>query len=243
MDNWHDYRVESRREIIALMRALSDKGQMIKMAINGNSDSCITSILEVDVDNDLLYLDRSIDREQNRRMVAAPKVSFDTALDKIRIMFATHTRDDCEYTERPALCMEIPESVVRLQRRELFRMTTPVVNPVRCAIVLPEDLGEGTVFFPLADISGGGIAMLDEKTVLDNTIGRIYKGCRIDIPDIGVITCSLQIRSSQDLTLLNGKTNRRLGCLFMEMPRSNQGILERYITKLQRELAAKLGNH
>jgi c-di-GMP-binding flagellar brake protein YcgR len=239
MDAWHDYRVESRREILSLLRALSDKGQLITMAVPAMKDTCVTSILEVDADNDIVYLDRPIDREQGRRMVAADKVAFDTALDKIRIMFASSTLNDCEHNERPAMCIELPDGVIRLQRRELFRMATPVVNPVRCALPLPEDLGEGTVYFPLADISGGGVALLDEKTMLDNTPGRVYKSCRIDIPDIGQVNCSLEVRNSQDMKLLNGKTNRRLGCQFMDMPRSAQAVVERYITKLQRELNAR----
>jgi c-di-GMP-binding flagellar brake protein YcgR len=239
-DNLQDYRIESRLEIIALLRALSEKNQFVKMSIIGHNDACVTSILEVDAENDYLLLDCSIDNEQNRRMISADKVSFDTALDKIRIMFSTTSMEECMFEGRLALRMPIPDNLIRLQRRDLFRINTPVLNPVRCSIPLPEDIGEGSAHFPLADISGGGIALLDEKMILDNLIGRVYKGCRIDIPEIGLVTCSLEIRSSQDLTLLNGKTSRRLGCLFRDMPRSNQNFVDRYITKLQRELNAKL---
>ncbi len=119
-------------------------------------------------------------------------------------------------------------------------METPVTNPVRCVIPFPEDLGGGNHAFPLADISGGGIAILDEKLLMDNTIGRIYENCRIDLPALGTVECSLQIRSSHDMKLLNGKSNRRLGCQFKLIQRQMLDRVQRYITKLERDRNSRM---
>ena len=62
-------------------------------------------------------------------------------------------------------------------------------------IPLPAELGGTLETFPLADISCGGIAILDNKLVLGNTIGHDYKNCRIDLPDIGTVTATLQVRN------------------------------------------------
>jgi c-di-GMP-binding flagellar brake protein YcgR len=51
---------------------------------------------------------------------------------------------------------------------------------------------------------------------------------------------SLQVRNSLDLTLLNNKTNRRLGCQFVDISRGNLAAVQRYITKLERERNARL---
>ena len=50
------------------------------------------------------------------------------------------------------------------------------------------------------------------------------------MPDVGIVTATLQIRNSLDLTLLNNKTNRRLGCQFVDMSRSMLAHVQRYIT-------------
>ena len=81
LENWHDFEVESRREIIALLRSISEKNQLIRMLIHGESDVCVTSILEVDADHNTVILDRSVNNDQNRRMLAAKGISFETSLD------------------------------------------------------------------------------------------------------------------------------------------------------------------
>lgn len=239
VEDWHNYEVESRREIIALLRTIGEKNQLIRLMINSENDVAVTSILDVDPDNNEVILDCSIDKSQNSRIVSAKRITFETSIDKIRIIFSASKISSCTYEDRPALSMPIPPSLIRLQRRELYRMTTPMTKPVRCLIPLPPDLGEGTSTFPLADISGGGIALLDDKLILDNTIGRVYKNCSIDLPDTGIVSAVLQLRSSYDLTLLNGKTNRRLGFKFLEIARSMQANVQRYIMKLERERNAK----
>jgi len=239
-ENWHDYEVGSRREIISLLRSIGEKNQLIRMLIDGEADVCVTSILEVDPDTNTLILDRSINGEQNLRILASGRLSFETTLDKIRILFASDSVTETTFEHRPALQIAVPDTLVRLQRREYYRMATPLNNPVRASVTLPPELGGGSALFPLADISCGGIAMLDNKFMLGNTIGVNYPGCRIDLPDIGTVTTTLQVRNSLDLTLLNNKTNRRLGCQFIDIPGASLALVQRYITKLERERNARI---
>ena len=239
-ENWHDYEVGSRREIISLLRSIGEKNQLIRMLIHGEADVCVTTILEVDPDTNTVTLDRSIDAEQNLRILAAKRISFETTLDKIRILFASDDVTETIFERRAALQMALPESLVRLQRREFYRMATPLTNPVRATVPLPQELGGGSAVFPLADISCGGLAVLDNKFMLGNTIGVNYPGCRIELPDIGTVTTTLQVRNSLDLTLLNNKTNRRLGCHFLGISGANLAMVQRYITKLERERNARI---
>jgi c-di-GMP-binding flagellar brake protein YcgR len=240
LENWHDFEISSRREIIALLRSIGEKNQLVRMLIQGEADVCVTSVLDVDPDTNSVILDRSIDSDQNRRILRAQRISFETTLDKIRILFSGEGVTETTFENAPALKLPLPTSLIRLQRREFYRMATPVSNPVRALIAMPEELGGGTATFPLSDISCGGIAILDNKLVLGNTIGNNYEGCRIDLPDIGAVMTTLQVRNSLDLTLLNNKTNRRLGCQFIDISRGNLSMVQRYITKLERERNARI---
>ncbi len=239
LENWHDFEVQSRREIVALLRQIGEKKQLIRMKIKGEADVCVTSVLEVDADEGVFILDRSINREQNERIVNARSVMCETYLDKIRILFSVSGVQDTEFKGSSALLAQIPESLIRLQRREFYRMPTPVTNPVPALVPLPPDLG-GHASFPLADISCGGVALLDNKLVLNSTIGQTFTNCRIDLPEIGQVTTSLQVRNALDVTMLNNKTSRRIGCMFVDISRGNMAAVQRYITKLERERNAKL---
>jgi c-di-GMP-binding flagellar brake protein YcgR len=240
LENWHDYEVQSRREIVALLRQISEKKQLIRMKIRGEADVCVTSVLEVDADEGLFILDRSINRQQNERIVQARGVLCETYLDKIRILFSVNSVRDTEFMGTSALAAEIPSSLIRLQRREYYRMPTPVTNPVPAVLPMPFELGGGNATFPLADISCGGVALLDNKMMLNSTIGQTFTNCRIELPEIGTVTTSLQVRNALDVTMLNNKTSRRIGCMFIDISRGNMAAVQRYITKLERERNARL---
>ena len=240
LENWHDYEVQSRREIVALLRQISEKKQLIRMKIKGEADVCVTSVLEVDPESGLFILDRSINREQNERILRAGLVMCETYLDKIRILFRAGGLQELEFGGAPALAANIPDSLIRLQRREFYRMPTPVTNPVPVLVPMPIALGGGSANFPLADISCGGIALLDNKLLLNSTIGQTFTGCRIELPEIGTVNTSLQVRNALDVTMLNNKTSRRIGCMFVDISRANMAGVQRYITKLERERNARL---
>ena len=239
LENWHDFEIESRREIVALLRNIGQKNQLIRMLIQGELDVCVTSILDVDDQRDSVVLDTSIDEEQNKRIAKAGRLSFETTLDKVRILFAAERIEAITHEGAAAFRIHVPPTLIRLQRREFYRMSTPVTNPVRVMIPLPEELG-GNTSFPLADISCGGIALLDNKMVLGDAIGKLFPGCRIDLPEIGAVTTSLQVRNSLDMTLLNNKSNRRLGCEFSDIQRNMLAQVQRYITRLERERNARI---
>jgi len=240
LESWHDYEVESRREIVALLRKIVEDKPLVRLLVKGEADVCVTSLLAVDADNGSIVLDRSISQEQNARIVATPRVMCETSLDKIRILFWLQGLRETRFDGSIALAADLPATLIRLQRRESYRMPTPVSTPVCATIPLPPAMGGGSTIMTLADISCGGIAILDNKYQLGNTIGETFTNCRIDVPEIGPVTTSLQIRNSIEMTLLNNKTTRRLGCQFVDISRANMAAVQRYITRLERERNARL---
>jgi flagellar brake protein len=241
LEKWHDYRVQSRREIVALLRQIADKRQLVRLLLRGEADVCVTSILEVAPESDALVLDRPVDRDQMRRLLDDARVAGETSLDKIRILFDLEGVVETSFEGGAAIAAAIPATLVRLQRREYYRMETPLTNPVRVLVPLPPELGGGTQAFPLADISCGGIALLDNKLVLgEDAPGRQFPGCSIELPEIGPVATSLEVRNQHDVTLPNNKTIRRLGCQFGGISRGHLADVQRYINKLERERNARL---
>ncbi len=239
-DELSPYQVHSRREILSLLRALKDQRQLLTLLMHGNPEAVITSVLHIDEDTDCLYIDCASEPAINRRILESDDISFETVLDRIRIMFFTSSVQETVFEDLPALRLALPESMVRLQRREFYRVQTPITNPVRCTIPIRHEVGTETVTLTLQNVSGGGIALLDEKKSLDNTLGMIYPDCRIHLPGNTVVVTALQVRNSQDITLPTGKTVRRIGCLFIELPPAMLTAIQRYITKLEREQHAKI---
>ncbi|MBC3885993.1 flagellar brake protein [Undibacterium griseum] len=239
-ENQSPFQVDSRREIISLLRGLKDHNQLISMLIHEGAEVFITSILEVDDANNLVIVDSAPGSLANQKIIDAQRVSFEGLLDKIGIQFSTTGIESTDFENRPALQFHIPPSLIRLQRREYYRINTPLSIPIKVSFPVEFDGGIETLKLTLVDISCGGIAVLDEKKVLDCSVGKTYDHCKVDLPTIGLVDVSLQIRNFQELVLLNGKTNRRVGCQFINLSNSVLASIQRYIMKLERERNSKM---
>ncbi|NDI86650.1 flagellar brake protein [Undibacterium crateris] len=239
-ENQSPYQVESRREIISLLRGLSDSNQLISMLINGGAEVFITSILHIDEAANLVIVDSAPGQLANQRIAEANRISFEGLLDKIGIQFSANKVSIASFENRPSLQFPIPATLIRLQRREYYRINTPLSTPIKANFPVEVDGRIETLKLTLVDISCGGIAVLDEKKLLDVTVGTTYDHCKVELPTIGLVDVSLQVRNSQELVLLNGKSNRRVGCQFINLSNAVLASVQRYIMKLERERNSKL---
>jgi c-di-GMP-binding flagellar brake protein YcgR len=233
------YMISSPYEIMAIMRNLCERKQLLRMLIVRGEESIVTSILHIDVSDESIVLDISSDERINERILAASPLRFETVLDNISISFEVPQVEQCLFEDRPAFLMPLPVAALRLQRREFYRVETPRINPARCVIQIPNENGRTAVSLPLQNVSGGGVAILDEQNMLDPTIGTVYEDCRIELPDRTFLVVKLQIRNTRQVKLTDGRSMRRLGCLFIELPRPMLAAVQRYITKLEREQNTK----
>jgi c-di-GMP-binding flagellar brake protein YcgR len=209
--------------------------------IGGGNEAVVTSILHIDDANSSIIVDSAPSHAVNERILASGKVTFETNLEQIRILFHSDDVRFVNYENLPAFRVPIPESVVRLQRREFYRVAAPVANPVRCIVPVKDQDGHVTpVTTTLYNISAGGVALIDDRKILQNTPGFVHGNCRIDLPGGAPITVSLQVRNSTDLTLTSGRNIRRIGCMFINLPQSQLTAVQRYITKLERERNARM---
>jgi c-di-GMP-binding flagellar brake protein YcgR len=227
LGDWHEFAVTSRREIQALLRNICTQNSRIFILAGGQPVTWSTAIA---CDGETLILDRSLTGEHHERIVNAGVVTFETSLDNIRIVFDCSAVRDVNYQGEAALTLDVPDRVIRLQRREFYRVVTPVVYPVLVSISTLKVEGE-PVTLSLADISCGGICLLDNQLLLGANVGRVFANCRIDLPDFGVITTGLQVRNTATTALLNNRTSSRLGCQFVDISRPHLAMVQRYVTK------------
>lgn len=235
-ENQTPYQIHSRREILQLLEGIARQHQMITLSIRDGAEVMLTNLVKVDETRDLVYLDAPQDPAVLHKILTSSEIGVETALDRIKIMFSVPHVRECEYGGTPALCTAIPPMLIRLQRREYFRVNTPSDKKLYCEMPLPQ----GVQQFALADISCGGIAMMDERRLLTTRVGEQFENCRINLGDAGILLATLQIRNSMDVVLLNGKTTRRVGCQFVQQPPGMLTIVQRYIMQLERERNARV---
>jgi len=234
-ENQSPYQVDSRKEIIMLLKSLHEDRQLVNMIINDGTEVIVTALLKIDDENNSIIFDCASTESANQRLIEAPRVYFEASLNRIGIQFSSSSISRSTHLGMPTLCCTIPTSLIRLQRREYYRINTPITNPIHCLLNVPEENGGGVIKLPLVDISCGGVALLDEKKVLNADFGTLYADSKIDLPGVGLISVTLQVRNAQNLLLLNQKSSRRLGFQFIDLPKTILAQIQKLITKIERE--------
>lgn len=235
------YLIHSRLEIATILGTLSKAGTMVTAYFGGGNDFILTSIAAVRPEANLVFIDYGADDEANQRALKSRKITFVAAQDRIKIQFAAESLRSARLGGRDAFSMAIPDTLLRLQRREYFRIATPLAKPLLC-IIPPQS---GPVNVPaevtIIDISCGGVALIDSTDPAGIETGAHFRGCRIQLPDLGELTVDIEVRSTFEVTYRNGAKHRRAGCEFVGMRERERALIQRFISRLERERRDRAG--
>ncbi|MHB8759146.1 MAG: flagellar brake protein, partial [Thiobacillus sp.] len=209
------YTLHSKAEILFQLRALQKRKVLVNLDLRGSRQIVVTSVLAVNEADNSVILDSARGDALNHELLAGKGAEFVAQLDGVSISFGVGAVSLCEYEKLPALRIPVPASLVRLQRREHFRVPLPIANPVRCLVPPPSDDSREPITTHLVDIGCGGVALTDINAGLGTETGRLLPGCRLLLPDTDAIVTTLEICNSAQIRLQNGAFQTRLGCKFV----------------------------
>jgi c-di-GMP-binding flagellar brake protein YcgR len=228
------FTLHSRTEILFLLNAIKKRNLLVNLDLPASRQIVVTSIIAIDKTNNTLTLDSARGDALNHELLSGKGAEFITQLDGVSISFSTGTVTLCEYEKLPALRIALPKSLVRLQRREHFRVQLPIANPVKCIVPSTTQDDSETIHTNIVDIGCGGVAIAELGGRLGTETGRVLHGCRLLLPDADVVTTSLEVRNSAQIRLLNGAFQTRLGCKFIDLPNDMAAMLQRFVMNIER---------
>jgi flagellar brake protein len=229
--------VRSRVEVAFILKAVMQAGEIVTAYFNDGKDFAITALLAVDGNAGFVILDSSKELAANKRLLGSDRISFVTSQDRVKIQFEVPAVVAIEYENRPALRIALPQSLLKFQRREYYRVETPVAKPLKCVVPQAE---APSLTLTVVDISLGGVCVTGYPEAVKLEPGITLEQCRIDLPEVGLLTTTLQVRNTFEVPLRNGTVNRRAGCMFFKLPPASEAMIQRYIIRLERDRRAKL---
>jgi len=223
------FRVYSRAEIVGMLRSLRDACVLLTAYFDAEPDFGVTTLLAVDESRGVVVFDELPVEVAQRRLMAAPKVTFVGFFDAIKVQFAASGQKVTTFEGKPAFSVPLPEDVLRLQRRDAFRVRPPMSKPATCRL----PLGQASRQFEalrVLDISIGGLAVLTYPEKIDLSAGMTVEGCQLDLPGVGGASVSLRVRHVEPVP--RDKKARRCRCEFVNMAPAMQLMLARYVNQL-----------
>jgi len=232
------YMLRTHAEVLMVLRGLRDHNAQITVFFNEGQDMLLTMLIAIGPDH--LIFDVGPDAELNRKAIAAGRHYCVALLDKVRIQFLLGDFAPVTHEGRPAFLGAFPKELLRLQRREFYRLTTPIARPLKCRMALPQAGGNEQAYEAIVfDISGGGIGIAAPPEGMQFASGQQIPNCRIELPEVGIVMCTLKVCSVFEITLKNGGRVRHAGCEFVKLPGPMATLIQRYIIKVERERKAR----
>lgn len=229
------YQIHNAKEILRLMRTLAEKRILLTAYLDGGPFLFMTAVLGVTNDGQII-LDASADEKMNQRAAEAETLTCTGRLDGVRIQFSVSGTVRFPHDGLEAILCPLPLSVLRLQRREFYRLPVPISNPVKCTIFLNnEDGSKRAVMVRVVDISNDGIGVIAAIDDLVFEPGQIFEHCALSVPESDATDVALQLRNVYRIDNRFGGQSQRAGCQFLGLTNHMVTKIQRYIFKMERE--------
>jgi c-di-GMP-binding flagellar brake protein YcgR len=239
-DHYSPYLLHDRREILQVLKGLVQRRCLLSAYVDGTHESFLTSVLAISPDEQSVMLDPSRDEGLNDKAVASERTYCVTQLDNVKIQFAVSDVGRVPHEAHMVLQAPLPEVLLRLQRREYFRLPAPPSHALTCVIPIRTPDGKVTSYEArVLDISGGGVAVMVPPQGVEFSANMVFEDCRILLPDSEPIHAGLRVRNVFRVTNRNGVSMVRAGCEFIDMSPSAGSRIHRYVLNVERERSAR----
>lgn len=240
-DVFGQFLLSNPREVGFYLNLLAKRRCILTAYIDGGQHFFLTSIVGIDETASSLFLDPSNASESNADAQGARQITLVTNLDRVKIQLRLPPLSTSIHQGQSVLAAPIPPSILRLQRREFFRLEPPLASPILCKLATEEANGRLETFeLKLSDISGGGLCLIGPtESAAHFARDTLFQQCRLDIPGEGVIQVNLRVRKTVEISDRNGHHSLRIGCEFVSLPGTRLAFIERYITRIERERKAR----
>lgn len=228
----NQFELTSSFDIAHTLRQLMNRREMVAVYFNQGAQFTLTTIIDVDAKQQTFTIDQSGSADINRKLAQSERNIFVSTPDGIKHQFVCGKLKECKHGGSSAFQTTLPQSLIKLQRREFFRIATPITNPLKCRIF---DHPAGKLEYPLHDISLGGLCFSLATPRSDLQVMDKYRNCSLDLPLFGTLHFSLEIRNTRAERQRNGNTITFVGCQFHDLTGTQQNMLQKYITQLQKE--------
>lgn len=236
-DDLDRFQIHSRIEIVAVLRALIERRAQLTVRFSQGEEFMLSTLVAVNPDFEELVFDCSGDPGANARLLRSARLHFVSALEQVRVQFSAQQAESTVYDGLPAFRVRIPEALLRLQRRDYFRIAPPLTRPLSVRVADPREPAR-SVELRILDISAGGIAVAVETGGLPLEVGVQLEQCTIQLPEAGAVSFRAEVRNVAPMGAPGGA--QRYGLCYLDLPGAVAARIQRYILKLDREQHSRL---
>ena len=218
-----EYVVDTRVGIEQVLNAIIRAGSAAFVTSRSIPTRTSVRLLEIDGHGRLLFVPLSA-LPLGLPLENAENVLFTTDHDGVPIEFTCQLPARARAGDRDVYAVGLPEYIIRLQRRNAYRLPAPGIE---CRLE-PEESHSDPLMPSVLDVSAGGLDLempADGPTLGENAMYT----CSLFLPALGHVWARLKV-----VSIFKTATGVRYGCQFVDLSAPAELLLQRYILEEQR---------
>jgi len=229
-EDFERFLVHDRFEILSILRVLQSEIEPVTLNVDGEGFT-LTVLLAINPEFEEVVFDCGSDPEGNRRILRAERVTMVANTGGIKVQFSAKGADATVFEGRPALRMRLPDILLRLQRRDYYR----IPGSLACDVAVDFEGKVRVLALRVVDLSLGGIALLADGAPTAFEVGDILRNCSIALGKLGRLAFDLRIQNKCQARTRSDLRQLRIGCGFENLSQPMGMLLSRYIGQQERE--------
>lgn len=223
------YERRAPAEVSLCLRQLLQRRDML--AVTSAHAQIVTQLLEVDARERRIVFDWGGVEADNRVLLGATQLFFKASPDGVRIEFSTDAARAVSFEGRQAFEVPFPEKLLHFQRREYFRVPTPILDP----FFAKGHFDDGEPFrYEIHDLSLGGIALRMEAPRLAETEpGTLFADVALNLGAGATLSVDIELVSPRTVTTPRGDPRYVVGFRFTRLSGTAENVLQRLITRIE----------
>lgn len=234
--------IEKRFHITGRMAVLFSLGEYVNgreqftVHFNEGRESFLTYLLSVNPESGELIVDVSGSAQTNARFLESARNVFVARPEGVCVQFSAGKPRLVDFDGDDAFALPLPKFIIRLQRREYFRVTTPMGKPIVLSMRTPDKAGI-LLKLPLHDLSVAGCGLSVGTVPPGLDAGVRLSDCRFVLPDAHetLISTPAVLRHATPVSSQPGPNQFRIGLQFEGLERPMEHRIQRYMVHVEHE--------
>jgi len=227
------FHITSRTAITFTLQAFIKSREPFTLQFGDGQQSFMTALLAVDTSKQRLVFDCSGSALTNQQILGSEHNTFLGHPGGIPVQFAAGRVVEVSHEGGKAFAVPLPDRLIRLQRREHFRIEISRGKPLMFSGRLQ---GGELLKAPAHDISVSGLGLDVEHLPANLDIEQQLSNCRFMLPgETREFFFTATIRRIVELQRPNGAHYWRIGLEFDNLTPGDETRIQRYIAHLERE--------
>ena len=235
-DEENDYLVSNPKEILSILQTVVERKSRVALYYNEGNSMVLTLILAAGEKG--VWIDAASNPLDNKHIERSKRIIFVTTHNQAKVQFIATDVMLGMYEDAPAFSLALPSKLLRLQRRDYYRLVTPEIGALTCIIRPVPGQTHIQHEVTVMDISIGGVALVCEASGIELQPGMVYEHCQIELPEVGRLEASIEVKNAFEITDRNGRVKRRAGCVFVKPDGKTTMLLQRYVAQMQQKIAS-----